>query len=135
MLIPGIWEEVSFRGVMMTLNMRKHSRTTVIIAISLLFGLSHYINLRGSSNLFATNLQVIWAALFGFLLGYLFIKTKSLIPSIILHYLVNTVGQLFVPVSFDSVINLSLFAVLGLGILPAVFGMILVKLVVKAETR
>ncbi|MBY8980084.1 MAG: CPBP family intramembrane metalloprotease [Candidatus Lokiarchaeota archaeon] len=135
MLIPGIWEEVSFRGVMMTLNMRKYSRTTVIIVVSLLFGFFHYFNLLGGSDLFATTLQVIWAALFGFLLGYLFIKTKSLIPSIILHYLVNTVGQLFVPVSFDSMINLSLFAVLGLGILPVVFGMILVKLVVKEEPR
>jgi len=135
MLIPGIWEEVCFRGVMITLNMRKHSRTTVVIVVSLLFGLFHYFNLLGGPNLFATTLQVIWAALFGFLLGYLFIKTKSLIPSIILHYLVNTVGQLFVPVSFDSMINLSLFAVLGLGILPVVFGMILVKLVVKEEPR
>jgi len=135
MLIPGIWEEVSFRGVMMTLNMRKYSRTTVIIVVSLLFGLFHYFNLLGGSDLFATTLQVIWAAFFGFLLGYLFIKTKSLIPSIILHYLVNTVGQLFVPVSFDSMINLSLFAVLGLGILPVGFGMILVKLVVKKEPK
>ena len=135
MLIPGIWEEVSFRGVMMTLNMRKYSRTTVIIVVSLLFGFFHYFNLLGGSDLIATTLQVIWAAFFGFLLGYLFIKTKSLIPSIILHYLVNTVGQLFVPVSFDSMINLSLFAVLGLGILPVGFGMILVKLVVKKEPK
>ena len=135
MLIPGIWEEVSFRGVMITLNMRKYSRTTVVIVISLLFGLSHYFNLLGDFNLFATSLQVIWAALFGCLLGYLFIKTKSLIPSIILHYLVNTVGQLFIPASFDNVIQLSLFVILGLGILPAVFGMILVKLLVKEEPK
>ncbi len=135
MLIPGIWEEVSFRGVMITLNMRKYSRTTVLIVVSLLFGFFHYFNLLGGSNLFATTLQVIWAALFGFLLGYMFIKTKSLIPSIILHYLVNTLGQLFVPVSFDSMIQLSLFAILGLGILPVVFGMIFVKLVVKEEPK
>jgi membrane protease YdiL (CAAX protease family) len=135
MLIPGIWEEVSFRGVMITLNMRKYSRTTVFIIVSLLFGLFHYFNLLGGADLFATNIQVIWAALFGFLLGYLFIKTKSLIPSIILHYLVNTLGQLFIPASFDNTIQLILFAILGLGILPTVFGMILVKLVVKEEVR
>jgi len=135
MLIPGIWEEVSFRGVMITLNMRKYSRTTVIIFVSLLFGLSHYFNLLGGSDLFDTNLQVIWTALYGFLFGYLFIKTKSLIPSIILHYLINTVGQLFITASFDNMIQLSLFVILGLGILPAVFGMILVKLVVKEEPK
>jgi hypothetical protein len=32
-------------------------------------------------------------------------------------------------------IQLSLFAILGLGILPVVFGMILVKLVVKEEPK
>ncbi|MHA1233917.1 MAG: lysostaphin resistance A-like protein, partial [Promethearchaeota archaeon] len=107
MLIPGIWEEVSFRGVMMTLNLNKYSRTTVFIVVSLLFGLFHYFNLLGGSDLFTTNLQVFWAALFGFLLGYLFIKTKSLIPSIILHYFVNTLGQLFIPVSFNNAVQLS----------------------------
>ncbi len=135
MLIPGIWEEVSFRGVMITLNMRKYSRTTAFIVVSLLFGLFHYFNLLSGASLFATNLQVIHAALLGFLSGYMFIKTRSLIPSIILHYFVNTLGQLFIPASFDNAIQLSLFAIFGLGLLPTVFGMILVKLVVKKEPR
>jgi membrane protease YdiL (CAAX protease family) len=135
MLIPGIWEEVSFRGVMITLNMRKYSRTTAFVVVSLLFGLFHYFNLLSGSNLFATNLQVIYAALLGFLFGYLFIKTKSLIPSIILHYLVDSLGQLFLNATFDSVIQASLFAILGLGLLPAVLGMLFVKLVVKEEPK
>jgi len=135
MLIPGIWEEVSFRGVMITLNMRKYSRTTAFIVVSLLFGLFHYFNLLGGSNLFATNLQVIYAALLGFLFGYLFIKTKSLIPSIILHYLVDSLGQLFLNATFDNIIQTSLFAIIGLGLLPAVLGMLFVKLVVKEEPK
>ncbi|MCK4384098.1 MAG: CPBP family intramembrane metalloprotease, partial [Candidatus Lokiarchaeota archaeon] len=136
MLIPGIWEEVSFRGVMITLNMRKYSRTTVVIVISILFGLSHYFNLLGvNPDLYTTSLQVIWAAVYGFLFGYLFIKTKSLIPSIILHYLVNSLGQLFIPATFDSLIHLSLFAILGLGLLPAALGILFVKLVVKEEPK
>ncbi|MHA1241950.1 MAG: lysostaphin resistance A-like protein, partial [Promethearchaeota archaeon] len=135
MLIPAIWEEVSFRGVMITLNMRKYSRTTVFIVVSLLFGLFHYFNLLSGSDLFTTSLQVILATMSGFLLGYLFIKTKSLIPSIILHYLINTVGQLFIPATFDNMIQLSLFAIIGIGILPAVFGILFVKLVVKEEPK
>ncbi|MHA1508562.1 MAG: CPBP family glutamic-type intramembrane protease [Promethearchaeota archaeon] len=135
MLIPGIWEEVSFRGVMITLNMRKYSRTTAFIVVSLLFGLFHYFNLLSGANLFATNLQVIYAALLGFLFGYLFIKTRSLIPSIILHYLVDSLGQLFFYATFDSMIQASFFAIFGLGLLPAVLGMLFVKLVVKEEPK
>jgi membrane protease YdiL (CAAX protease family) len=135
MLIPGIWEEVSFRGVISTLNLRKYSRTTVLIVVSLLFGLFHLINLLAGNNLVLTGVQVIYAALLGFLFGYLFIKTKSLIPSIILHYLIDSLGQLFVYVSFDNTVDLVLFAIIGVGIVPSVLGVLLVKLVVKKEPR
>jgi len=133
MLIPGIWEEVSFRGVISTLNLRKYSRTTVLIVTSIIFGLFHYFNLLTGNDLVLTGIQVIYAALLGFLFGYLFIKTKSLIPSIILHYLINSLGQLFTYATFDSIIGLVLFAVIGVGIIPTVLGMLLVKLVVKEE--
>jgi len=133
MLIPGIWEEVSFRGVISTLNLRKYSRTTVLIVVSILFGLFHFFNLLAGSPLVFTGIQVIYASLLGFLFGYLFIKTKSLIPSIILHYLIDSLGQLFTYVEFDSTVNLVLFAIIGVGIIPSVLGILLVKLVVKKE--
>jgi len=135
MLIPGIWEEVSFRGVIMTLNMRKYSRTTALIVVSILFGLFHYFNLIAGNDLVLTGVQVIYAALLGFLFGYLFIKTKSLIPSIILHYLIDSLGQLFLYVTFDNTVDLVLFAIIGVGIIPSVLGVLLVKLVVKEKPR
>ncbi|MBY9020823.1 MAG: CPBP family intramembrane metalloprotease, partial [Candidatus Lokiarchaeota archaeon] len=135
MLIPGIWEEVSFRGVISTLNLRKYSRTTVLIVVSILFGLFHYLNLIAGNDLVSTGIQVIYASLLGFLFGYLFIKTKSLIPSIIVHYLIDSLGQLFTYVTFDSIVGLTLFAIIGVGLIPSVLGMLLVKLVVKKEPR
>jgi membrane protease YdiL (CAAX protease family) len=139
MLIPGIWEEFSFRGVISTLNLRKYSQRTVLIVVSLLFGLFHFFNLISGSNLILTGVQVVYASLMGFLFGYLFIKTKSLIPSIILHYLINSVGQLFTYVVFENTlegtIRLVLFAIIGVGIIPSVFGMLLVKLVVKKDPK
>ena len=133
MLIPGIWEEISFRGVISTLNLRKYSRTTVLIVVSILFGLFHFFNLLAGAKLVSTGIQVIYAALLGFLFGYLFIKTKSLIPSIILHYLINSLGQLFTYVVFDSMADIVLFAIIGVGLIPTVLGMLLIKLVVKKE--
>lgn len=79
-------------------------------------------------------IQVVFATSIGFLLGYLFIKTKSLVPSIILHYLINTVGQLYTavnPETYGAYIDLVLFTIIGAGIIPAVLGILLVKLVVK----
>jgi membrane protease YdiL (CAAX protease family) len=135
MLIPGIWEEVSFRGVISTLNLRKYSRTTVLIVVSILFGLFHFFNLLSGSSFIQTGIQVIYAATLGFLFGYLFIKTKSLIPSIILHYLINSLGQLFTYVIFDSIVDQVLFAIIGVGLIPTVLGVLFVWLVVKKELR
>ena len=135
MLIPGIWEEVSFRGVIFTMNLKKYSRTTVLIVVSILFGIFHFFNLLAGNDLVLTGVQVIYAGMLGFLFGYLFIKTKSLIPSIILHYLINSLGQLFTYVTFDTIADLVLFAIIGVGLIPSVLGVLLVKLVVKKEAR
>jgi len=133
MLIPGIWEEVAFRGVITKLNLRRYSQRTTWIIVSVLFGLFHFVNLLVGRYLVLTILQVIYAALLGFLFGYMFIKTKSIIPSIIAHYLIDSVGQLFLFVYFENMGQLILFAVIGVGIIPTVFGMLLIKLVVKEK--
>jgi len=133
MLIPGIWEEVAFRGVITKLNFRRYSQRTTWIIVSVLFGLFHFVNLLVGRYVVLTILQVIYAALLGFLFGYMFIKTKSLIPSIIAHYLIDSVGQLFLFVEFENMGQLILFTVLGVGIIPTVFGMLLVKLVVREK--
>ena len=133
MLIPGIWEEVSFRGIISTLNLRRYSQMTVVIIVSIIFGLFHFFNLLAGQDLVSTGIQVIYAAMFGFLFGYLFIKTKSLIPSIILHYLVDSLGLLFTNVIFDNIIDQMLFTIIGVGIIPIVLGILLVNLVVKED--
>jgi membrane protease YdiL (CAAX protease family) len=133
MLIPGIWEEVAFRGVITKLNSRRYSKRTTLIIVSVLFGLFHFVNLLTGNDLIGTILQVIYASLLGFLFGYMFIKTKSLIPSIIAHYLIDSVGQLFMFVSFENMSQFIFFAVIGIGIVPTLFGMLLVKLVVKEK--
>jgi membrane protease YdiL (CAAX protease family) len=135
MLIPGIWEEVSFRGIISTLNLRKYSQKTVLIFVSVLFGLFHYFNFLVGNDLVLTGIQVIYATLLGFLFGYLFFKTKSLIPSIIVHYLIDSLGQLFTYVEFNSLLNFVLFAIIGVGVIPTVLGMLLVKLVVREKSR
>jgi membrane protease YdiL (CAAX protease family)/predicted permease len=135
MLIPGIWEEVSFRGIISTLNLRRYSQMTVVIVVSIIFGLFHFFNLIAGNDLVSTGIQVIYAAMFGFLFGYLFVKTKSLIPSIILHYLIDSLGQLSTNVIFDNVINQVLFTLIGVGLIPTVLGILLVKLVVKEDRR
>lgn len=130
MLIPGIWEEVAFRGVLFQLNLRKYSRNVTLVFTSLLFGAAHLLNLITGQPLSSTILQVIFAASLGFLFGYMYIKTNSLLPSIITHYLIDTVGALFMNVDFPDFISSSVFFIFGVGLIPMVFGLLFVKLVI-----
>ncbi len=104
-LIPGIWEEVLFRGIIITLLLKKYSEKESILLSALLFGFSHNSNLMNSiyysdSTLFyhviGVQFQVIFTFFWGIMFGYLFIKTKSLVPGMILHYLFNTFNGVFI---------------------------------------
>jgi membrane protease YdiL (CAAX protease family) len=130
MLIPGIWEEVTFRGVLIQLNLRRYSINTTLILTSVLFGMAHFNNLIAGRSLLSTIFQAIYATLLGFLFGYMYLKTNSLLPSIITHYLINTVGTLFSNANSPDLISYVLYMIFGVGLIPLVFGVLFVKLIV-----
>jgi membrane protease YdiL (CAAX protease family) len=128
MLRPGIWEEISFRGVILNLQLKKYSPESSIIINGILFGLFHYINLLGNPDLYSISMQVIYASCLGIAFAYIYVKTKSLLPCIIAHYLIDSVGQIFLRSIFTNYVNLTLYYVFGIGIVPMVLIIILTKL-------
>jgi membrane protease YdiL (CAAX protease family)/predicted permease len=148
MLIPGIWEETSFRGVITSLNERKYSKRSVLIFVSFLFGAFHLTNLIGAQ-LSAQNsptwlpfwwlptiLQTFYASMLGLVFGYMVLRTGSLIPSIITHYLIDSVGQFFLVINFSSsIISYIWFDLLGVGVFPALVGIFLVWILTRSKYR
>ncbi len=135
MLTPGIWEEVAFRGVILNLQLRKYSKTVVILLNGIIFGFYHFANLLNGWDLSNVIIQVIYASCLGISFAYMYIKTRSLIPSIIAHYLINSLGQLFLTTVFPNSINYALFSIFGVGVIPMILIILLVKLVVKDSTK
>jgi len=134
MLIPGIWEEVAFRGVILNLQLKKYSNRTSIILNGVLFGLFHLTSLILGADLFLTLMQAIYTSLAGIAFAYIYVRTKSLLPTILAHYLLDSVGQLFlVPffISNPTYLNTALFLIFGLGVIPMVLLIGLTKLIVK----
>jgi membrane protease YdiL (CAAX protease family) len=129
MLIPGIWEEVAFRGVILNLQRKKYTQTTTIILNGMLFGLYHLVNLVWGFNWYSTIIQVIYASCLGVTLAYVFMKTRSLLPCIIVHYLLDSVGQVFFMGNFPNLFNESLFAILAVGVFPMILVILLLKLI------
>jgi membrane protease YdiL (CAAX protease family) len=133
MLIPGIWEEIAFRGVILNLQLKKFSNTTALVLNGVIFGLFHLVNLLEGASLYGTIIQVIYASCLGIALAYLYIKTRSLIPCILIHYLVNSAGQIFNQGIFPNIFTESLFAIFGAGIFPMILILLLVKVLLKNE--
>jgi membrane protease YdiL (CAAX protease family) len=89
MSFPAIFEEVSWRGVMLVLFMKKYSVKKSILITALGFGILHIINLMGGVEPDFVIQQVIFCSFVGFFYGYLVLRSDSLMPAMLFHYLVN----------------------------------------------
>jgi hypothetical protein len=69
--------------------LRKYSRNYAIFFSALAFGLAHIFALFAGGEIITTLAQVIWAFIFGIFYGYIFVKTGSLWPSMVIHWLSN----------------------------------------------
>ncbi len=91
--LPSILEEVAFRGVILTMFLRFYNQPKAILFSAVGFGVIHLGNmLSGGDPVWVTG-QAVWAAIIGLFYGYVTIKTNSLLPAMIVHYL----GNLFMP--------------------------------------
>lgn len=92
---PSIFEEVVFRGVVLTVFRHNYTAKQAIIFSALGFGLIHLLNLLVGRELIWVLGQVVWAFAIGLFYGYLFVKTGSLWPSMLVHFLGNAfIGSL-----------------------------------------
>ena len=93
MLCVGFLEEVIFRGLLFLAIAKDNIRSAIVIS-SVTFGIGHIINLiNGSGMDLAGNLcQIVFAIAVGFLLVTIFSRGGSLLPCILVHSAINTLG-------------------------------------------
>jgi uncharacterized protein len=102
-LLIAFAEETIFRGLMLTTLKARGSWTAVIVS-SVLFGLSHSLNLLSGQGLAETAVQVLFALTTGFLFASLVLQKGILWPLIVAHFLIDflpmsLIGNLSFPVS------------------------------------
>lgn len=93
MLGVGFLEEVIFRGLLFAAIAKDNIKSAIVIS-SVTFGIGHIINLfNGSGMDLASNLcQIVFAIAVGFLLVTIFYRGGSLLPCILVHSAINTLG-------------------------------------------
>ena len=134
-LTPGIWEEIAFRGVILTLLLKKYSEKKAILIDGIIFGFAHVANIFAGQDIGAIIIQMIYATFWGFAFAYMYIKTESLIPCIIAHYLIDAFNPLFFNVILGQNILVLIYFVIFILILPLFLTIILIKIIMKRETE
>ncbi len=91
MINVGFIEEIIFRGFLFK-AIEKDNVNKAIIISAVTFGIGHIINLINGADFIPTLIQIICATALGFLFVIIFYKSKSLIPSILTHSLINSLS-------------------------------------------
>ena len=134
MLCVGFLEEVIFRGLLFAAIARNNVKSAVIIS-SVTFGIGHIINLfNGSGMELVNNLcQIVFAVAVGFLLVTIFYRGGSLLPCIIVHSAINTLGTF----SNDAGLTVGkrLLHIAALIVITVVYTLILTRTLPKKQSE
>ena len=91
MINVGFIEEIIFRGFLFKMMAKDNIKTAIIIS-AITFGMGHIVNLLNGADLISNLMQICYAISIGYLFVIIFYKSKSLIPCIITHCLVNSLS-------------------------------------------
>ncbi len=91
MINVGFIEEIIFRGFLFKMMERDNLKRAMIVS-AITFGIGHIVNLLNGAAVIPTLLQIGYATAIGFLFVVIFYKSKSLIPCIITHALINSLS-------------------------------------------
>jgi len=125
-LVPAFWEEIIFRGILITILLKRYSVYKAIIYDGIFFSFAHIFN---HSNIYLGIGQGIYTFCSGIVLAYLYVKTSNLIPGMIAHY-VNNIISVVIPM---EEVNVSVFLLQQylLSIIVLILGLGIIKLYEK----
>jgi len=121
MINIGFIEEIIFRGFLFKMMAKDNIKSAIIVS-SITFGIGHIVNLLNGADLIPTLMQICYAISIGYLFVIIFYKSKSLIPCIITHCLVNSLSIF----NIENVISLYVSSVF-LIIVPWVYAIYINK--------
>jgi len=113
MINVGFIEEIIFRGFLFKMMAKDNIKSAIIVS-SITFGIGHIVNLLNGAELIPTLMQIGYAMSIGYLFVIIFYKSKSLIPCIITHSLVNSLSIFNVENSISLYVSSSFLIIVPL---------------------
>lgn len=112
MINVGFIEEIIFRGFLFKMMSKSNVKSAIIVS-SITFGIGHIVNLLNGADLIPTLMQICYAISLGYLFVIIFYKSKSLIPCIITHVLINSLS-IFNTINKTSYVQVILLIIITL---------------------
>jgi membrane protease YdiL (CAAX protease family) len=132
--LPSIFEEFIFRGIILVVFLNKYSSIKAVIYSAISFGLIHLLNLASDKEMIWVLGQVIYNSIAGLFYGYLFLRTKSLLPVILIHYLNNLfIGTITFYIQSNASAEIQSFygIVFFFGLIPTTLSIIWIRYFLK----
>ncbi len=127
MINIGFIEEIIFRGFLFKMMASSNLKTAMAVS-AITFGIGHIVNLLNGAPFVPTLMQICYATAIGYLFVVIFHKSKSLIPCIITHCLVNALSIFHV----DNTLSMYIAPVF-LTVVPLVYGIYLNRKIPEAQ--
>lgn len=86
--LAAVQEELLFRGILLPVLCKRSSLAGVLLS-SLAFAAAHFLNVEAGADWLYTLQQAVFALAVGFSLSALTLSSKSLLPGIAIHFLIN----------------------------------------------
>ncbi len=134
-VIPGVFEEIAYRGVILVLLLRKYSQKTSIIISGIMFGVSHLINILIYGVSWNTLTQVLTGILIGIFFAYIVLKSGTLLITVLIHYLYNSLSILFVVFDESDPFVYFLLKMIFASLIPILLNGYLARLLLKSEAK
>ena len=134
MLCVGFLEEVIFRGLLFKAIAKDNIKSAIVIS-SVTFGVGHIINLVNGSGMDPLNnlCQIVFAIAVGFMLVTIFYRGGSLLPCILVHSAINTLGTFANDTSLTMEMQLLHLAVLI--VIAVAYTLILTRTLPKKQRK
>ena len=130
---PAIFEEMAFRGVLFSNFEKKYDERKVILMTAVLFGLFHFTGLANGQDIVGVILMGTMAGAFAISWGYMNVKTKSIIPSMIMHYFINATSEVLLVSNTEDIFIL--LQIIGQIIFYPVLSILVIKIIMKEYTK
>jgi uncharacterized protein len=120
-VLAPVLEEMLFRGIMLRSFLSQYPRWQAIFTSALIFGIAHF-------NIY----QFVLATWLGIFLGWLYERTKSLIPGIVLHAVINVLAVSGFPAEQQQVVTFEAIY-WTLAVFSALVGAVFLRRVLKTS--